>query len=230
VSTRSPAAGVFPDAGARKGLSDAVRVLLAADHDAVRAEPVYPPALTVRAMATWFAAACQDADAAELDLAALQPRSRRHVALGRAALAKGLVRDADRAAWRERCQNWFADGRFDVLVTPALASAPPPAVTWSTRSWQANLVASVRYAPYAAPWNIAGFPAVVVPVGIRQDGLPVAVQLVGPPGAELSLLALAGQMEQLAPWRRHAPGWPRTGARRQRATTTPATPPLIKEV
>ena len=65
------------------------------------------------------------------------------------------------------------------------------------------MTANIRYAPYAAPWNIAGLPAIVVPVGLRPDGLPVAVQLVGPPGSELLLLGVAGQFEMAAPW--HAP-------------------------
>src|SRR4051794_15386996 len=209
VSSRSPALGGFADRGARKGLSDAVRLLVSAGHDAVDSDPAYPPALSVHGLATWFAAAYRDADAAHLDLGELQPRTRRHIVLGEKAVRRGLVRDADRAEWRERCRTWFAEHRFDVLVTPALAAAPPPARAWSSRSWSANLLTNIRFAPYAAPWNVAGFPAVVVPVGVRTDGLPVAVQLVGPPGAELVLLALAGQMEQLAPWRRHAPGWPR---------------------
>jgi len=209
VSTRSPALGVFPDRGARKGLSDAVRLLVSAGHDAVNSDPTYPASLSVRGLATWFAAAYRDADAAALDLSELQPRTRRHILLGEKAVRRGLVRDADRADWRERCRVWFAEHRFDVLVTPALAAAPPAARAWSDRSWSANLLTNIRFAPYAAPWNVAGFPAVVVPVGVRADGLPAAVQLVGPPGAELALLALAGQLEQLAPWRRHAPGWPR---------------------
>jgi amidase len=95
-----------------------------------------------------------------------------------------MVRERDRTAWRERMEQWFADGRYDVLITPALASAPPRALSWATRSWAANMAACVRYAPYAAPWNVAGFPAVVVPSGVRADGLPAAVQLVGPPGSE----------------------------------------------
>ncbi|WP_432979923.1 amidase [Dactylosporangium sp. CA-233914] len=213
VSLRSPVTGVFPDAGARKGLSDAVRLLLAHGHGAVRADPGYPPALAARVLATWFAAA--SLDAAGLDRAALQPRTRRHMALGEAALRRGLVREDDRAAWRENCRNWFGDGRYDVLVTPALATAPPAADRWSARSWAANMLVNTRYAPYEAPWNFAGFPGLVIPVGVRPDGLPVAVQLVGPPGSELLLLALAGQLEQAAPWRRHAPGWPRMAARRR---------------
>jgi amidase len=47
-----------------------------------------------------------------------------------------------------------------------------------------------------------------VPVGKRPDGMPAAVQLVGPPGSELTLLAVAGQFEMAAPWQRHAPGYP----------------------
>ncbi|WP_432831642.1 amidase [Dactylosporangium sp. CA-092794] len=212
VSLRSPVTGVTPDADARKGLSDAVRLLLAHGHDAVRADPVYPPVLAARVLATWFSGATLDAAGLERDQ--LQPRTRRHVALGAAAQRRGLVRDADRAAWRERCRNWFNDGRFDVLVTPALATSPPSAERWSARSWAANMLVNTRFAPYEAPWNFAGFPGLVIPVGVRTDGLPVAVQLVGPPGAELLLLALAGQLEDAAPWRRHAPGWPRTAARR----------------
>src|SRR5690242_609409 len=47
VSQRSPVAGVFADAAARKGLSDAVRTLVSANHDAVRAEITYPTTLGV---------------------------------------------------------------------------------------------------------------------------------------------------------------------------------------
>jgi amidase len=64
--------------------------------------------------------------------------------------------------------------------------------------------ASMRYAPYAAPWNVAGLPAIVVPVGLRPDGLPLAVQMIGPPDSELLLLSVAGQFEVLNPWQRHA--------------------------
>ena len=63
---------------------------------------------------------------------------------------------------------------------------------------------NVRYAPYQAPWNFAGLPAIVVPVGVRPDGLPLAVQLVGPPDSELLLLAIAGQFEVQNPWQRLA--------------------------
>jgi amidase len=179
----------------------------------VRADPTYPAIMGLKGLATWFAAAHRDAEEAGLDPATLQPRTRRHLALGSRLAGGRMVRDIDRARWRERCRDWFADGRFDVLVTPALATSPPSATDWHNRSWRANVLSNLRYAPYAAPWNVAGFPALVVPMGVRTDGLPAAVQLAGPPGSELTLLALAGQIEAVSPWRRHAPGWPRPRAR-----------------
>lgn len=213
VSLRSPVAGIRPDEANQEAVEAALRMVVAAGHDAVAADPVYPARLGLTTLATWFAGSYRDAEAARLDLAELQPRTRWQIRLGAWAWRRGCVREADRVAWRQRCAGFFADGPFDLMVTPALATAPPPAKHWAGRSWLANVLASLRYAPYAAPWNMAGFPAVVVPVGTRPDGLPAGVQLVGPPGSELLLLAVAGQFELASPWRRHAPGWPRSGAR-----------------
>jgi Asp-tRNA(Asn)/Glu-tRNA(Gln) amidotransferase A subunit family amidase len=49
-------------------------------------------------------------------------------------------------------------------------------------------------------WNHVGNPALSVPGGTTPDGLPVGVQLVGPPDGEARLLALAAQLEQARPW------------------------------
>jgi amidase len=85
------------------------------------------------------------------------------------------------------------------------AGPPLPARPWHERSFLANVTANSRWAPWAAPWNVAGLPALVLPAGTRPEGLPLAVQFVGPPGAEARLLWLAGEMERLQPWRRYAP-------------------------
>ena len=205
VSLRGPT-GVPPDRANRSAVSVAGRVLAAAGHDLRRADPPYPVWLGPHGLATWLAGAHAVAEEEGLDLATLQPRTRRHVALGALARRRGQPREADRQRWRDRSLAFLEP--YDVLLTPALAAAPPVTTEWHRRPWRANLVANLRYAPYAAPWNVAGLPALVVPVGIRPDGLPLAVQLVGGPGSELRLLAVAGQLERTAPWRRHAPGWP----------------------
>jgi amidase len=208
VSTRSPVTGVNPDSPAKLAVSSAAKLLLSAGHDAVDRSPTYPVRLGYRVLATWCAAVYDDVAAEHLEGRQLQPRTRRHMEIGRWASRHGFVQEVHRAAWRDDCERWFADHKVDVLLTPALATSPPLAEPWHARSWSANVLASLRFAPYAAPWNVSGFPAVVVPMGVRPDGLPVGVQLVGPPGSEVRLLAVAGLLEDASPWLRHAPGWP----------------------
>ncbi|MGH3748035.1 MAG: amidase family protein, partial [Micromonosporaceae bacterium] len=157
--------------------------------------------------ATWFA--CADMDAAAFELAELQPRTRRHAMIGHR--LRRWSREVDRQRWRDRILTWFEAGSHDLLVMPVLAASPLRAAAWSRKSWLANTISSMRFAPFAAPWNVAGLPAISVPSGVRRDGLPGAVQLVGPPGSEELLLATAAQIEAAAPWRQQAPGWPRLG-------------------
>jgi amidase len=209
ISLRSPVAGVRADRDNRTAVARAAKLLAAVGHTLRRADPTYPVALGLRGTATWFAAAYRDVSAAGLDRTTLQARSQRHVALGELVWRRGYVRESDRAAFRDRCLAFFSHGGHDLLLMPALAGAPPLAGQWWRRSWRSNISACVRYAPFAAPWNIAGLPAIVVPLGTRSARLPVGVQLVGPPGAEPLLLAVAGQLEAASPWQRHAPGWPR---------------------
>ncbi|MFF5084049.1 amidase [Actinoplanes sp. NPDC000266] len=204
VSTRSPVAGIRLDEPNAEAVTTASKLLVQAGHDTITANPSYPQSLGVGTLATWFASAY--VESRDYDLAQLQPRTRRHIRLGKWAMRSGLVRRSQRDAFRERSIGFFADRSIDLLLTPALATAPPPADGHASGSWRANMSASMRYAPYAAPWNVAGLPAIVVPVGVRPDGLPVAVQLVGPPDSETLLLAVAGQFEVMNPWRRHAFG------------------------
>src|SRR5436190_17943397 len=104
VSARSPVLGVRADKPARDALRSAARLLVGAGHDAVSASPRYPSALGLRGLATWFAAAYRDVETAGLDPAQLQPRSRRHAALGAWAWRRGLVREQDRTGWRTACE------------------------------------------------------------------------------------------------------------------------------
>ena len=202
VSTRSPVVGIRADEPNVSAVSTASKLLVQAGHDTVTANPRYPNALGIGVLATWFASAA--IESASMDVAKLQPRTRRHIQLGRWASRSGLVREAQREAWRAKSIKFFADHGIDLLLTPALAGPPPPAEQYSSASWRRNMSVNMRYAPFGAPWNVAGLPAIVFPVGMRPDGLPLAVQLVGPPDSELLLLAVAGQFEVLNPWQRHA--------------------------
>ncbi|MBL7256868.1 amidase [Paractinoplanes lichenicola] len=202
ISTRSPLPGVRADEPNMSAVTTASKLLVQAGHDTVTANPRYPQTLGIGTLATWFASAYRESEA--FQLSQLQPRTRQHIRMGKWALRSGLVRQSQRDAFREASIRFFADNSIDLLLTPALASAPPPADGYASGSWRHNMSVSMRYAPFAAPWNIAGLPAISVPVGTRPDGLPLAVQFVGPPDSEALLLAVAGQFEVLNPWQRFA--------------------------
>lgn len=202
ISTRPPALGIPVDPAFRDAATESGRLLADAGHQVEEADPPTIPLRIVRAIyAHWFAGVAEDA--AALDSGRLEPRTRRHAALGRLARRLGLVREADRAAWRRLLEEFFAG--YDLLLTPALAAPPLPAAGWSRRSWLANLIANTRFAPFAGPWNFAGYPAAAVPAGMHPVGVPLSVQLVAPDGGEALILSVARQLEALRPWPRHAP-------------------------
>ena len=119
------------------------------------------------------------------------------------ALRLGLVRD-NPAALRSVLAGVFTD--HDVLLTPVTAAAPPESQPWHIRSWTANVRFSLEWVgPFVSIWNMAGYPALVLPAGTWPDGLPHAAQLVAAPGGEDTLLALASTIEKHHPWPRHAP-------------------------
>ena len=67
----------------------------------------------------------------------------------------------------------------DVLMTPAIAHRPPRIGILDNRGTVASALVAQPAIAYAALWNVAGNPAAAVPCGLAEDGLPVAVQLVG---------------------------------------------------
>jgi amidase len=67
---------------------------------------------------------------------------------------------------------------------------------------------ATAFAPYAGLFNVTGQPAASVPWGLGADGLPTAVQLVGPPLGEETLLQLAAQIERARPWAHLRPATP----------------------
>jgi amidase len=89
---------------------------------------------------------------------------------------------------------------FDVLMTPALASPPIAAEAAYGRSAFAAFNVAGRFTPWTAIFNVTGQPAISIPAGFSDDGLPLAVQLVGKLGAEDTLYSLAAQIEAARPW------------------------------
>ena len=89
---------------------------------------------------------------------------------------------------------------YDALLTPALAQRPLPLGSLDTSApdgW-GTFRRSGDFTPFTAVFNLAGLPALSLPLFEGEDGLPLAVQVVGRPAGEGQLLALAAALEAAA--------------------------------
>lgn len=137
----------------------------------------------------------------------LEPLTRWLVERGRALDARQL---ADALLWlaeyERRIIRQFA--RFDAVLTPALAMSPRPLGWFDAEDAERNFAQQVQYTPFTSVANVAGLPAIVLPLTEDADGLPIGVQLIGRPGGEDVLLAIGAQMERDAQWQlRYPPCW-----------------------
>ncbi|MGC9539008.1 amidase [Streptomyces sp. UG1] len=200
VSLRSPLAGVTISRPYTAAAREAAALLMKAGHQVRRADPPYPMSLGVTSLAHWTAGTSVDAQA--LDPGRLTRRTRVHATVGRRFVDRVRAGES-REELRRRMEPFFAE--YDVLLTPALARRSPRSEPWHERGWLRNVMANTNYSPLTPPWNLTGWPAMAIPCGTLPSGAPTAVQLVGRPGAEARLLALAERIEELRPWRRTAP-------------------------
>jgi amidase len=90
---------------------------------------------------------------------------------------------------------FFAE--YDLLLTPALGERPLAIgeCTGYGEDPMADLERSGRFTPFTALFNVTGQPAISIPIGFGDDGLPTAAHLVAKPLGEDTLLQVAAQME-----------------------------------
>jgi len=92
----------------------------------------------------------------------------------------------------------------DVVLTPLCESSAPTIEQCPTRGASRSL-RSANTSAWLVPWNLTGQPAIVIPTGVDDENMPTAIHLVGRPGSESMLLALAAQIENTQPF----PAWTR---------------------
>jgi Asp-tRNA(Asn)/Glu-tRNA(Gln) amidotransferase A subunit family amidase len=108
---------------------------------------------------------------------------------GESLLAAWLGRDAV----REKILLQMRD--YPVLLCPVAAI---PAFLHGEREWlvEGKIVQYLDAWSYCEWFNLLGFPAVVVPMGLSDEGLPIGVQIVGRPWEEEMALAVAAKLDQ----------------------------------
>ncbi len=93
-----------------------------------------------------------------------------------------------REAYRTTFLEALAD--VDLLVTPTLPLVAPP-VGLDERELRGELTLLTW------PFNAVGAPALAIPCGSAEDGLPASIQLVGRPGADALVLAAGALLERV---------------------------------
>jgi Asp-tRNA(Asn)/Glu-tRNA(Gln) amidotransferase A subunit family amidase len=82
--------------------------------------------------------------------------------------------------------------------TPEVALCEPGSASFSARTLY-GLSAYTRFV------NGLGLPAVALPCGFDDNGMPIAAQLVGPPGSDLALLRVAVEAQRATAWHGREP-------------------------
>jgi amidase len=129
----------------------------------------------------------------------LERRTRGFGRLG-SAFPDGLLERALRARDADAARVNAIFDSFDVLMTPVMCGTALPVRRWEGQGALRTALGMNAFYPFCVPWNHIGNPAMSVPSGFAADGMPLAVQVVGRPGDEATLLSLAAQLEAERPW------------------------------
>ena len=97
--------------------------------------------------------------------------------------------------------QWGRD--YDVLLTPTLACLPPlvdVVLAEAVANPGGLRMTETRMISFTSFCNVAGLPAISLPVHRSAGGLPVGAQLVAGPWDEAVLIRLASALEPVAGW------------------------------
>jgi len=180
------------DPRVRSALEAAAETFRAAGHTVSEVKIPYgtdSKALTIR-----YLAGIRDGADATDDPSRLEKRTRAIARLGRPFTAKSVE-------WAKRAgQKWGAGLHdqlgVDILLTPVMSGPAVPVEHWKGKGALRTVLTMNAFYPYTAQWNHAGIPAVSMPAGVTEDGLPLAIQLIARRDDDARLMSLAGQYER----------------------------------
>lgn len=96
----------------------------------------------------------------------------------------------------------FAD--VDLLITPTIP-VPPPTIAELQKDPTTLRPKEILLLRNTRPWNVWGVPAISIPCGFTESGLPIGLQIAGPPWREDLVLRLAYAYEQATAWHKRQP-------------------------
>ena len=131
------------------------------------------------------------------------PETLRRIRSGSDVTAAQYV-ESQRDLLRQRREVLHIFEGVDLLLTPTSPVLPPSLEELSQspaelRSRELIMLRNTR------PWNVYGLPAISIPCGFSSSGLPIGLQIIGAPGNEGSVMALAQAYQAITEWHKRHP-------------------------
>ena len=134
----------------------------------------------------------------------LMPATQQAIERGKGITGVALVEAmADLQRFRATVEEFFT--RYDLLLTPSLATPAFPCGEAPTVIDGRQVNPRMGFTPFTLPFNMAGNPAASVPCGFSSGGLPIGLHIVGRWGDEAPVLAASAAFEEVRPWAAHRP-------------------------
>lgn len=139
---------------------------------------------------------------------ALKPEAVWEIERGRALTGPEVIAaSASRSDWFRRALELFES--YDALALPTAQVWPFPVdQTWPREVAGHKMDTYHRWMEVVIPASLAGLPGLAMPAGFSAAGLPMGVQLIGPPGGEAGLLAMAQAYHEATRWPQTCPPKP----------------------
>jgi amidase len=213
VTTLPPLPEAKVDPLSERAVADAAELLRSLGHSVQEVQPPWQAEgiaelftavfCTHIALSIEFSAAVAGAHPSESDMEPMSWAIRSRVA--EMSAVQGLASTVQLQAFARTLVSFLEP--YDVLLTPALAERPLPLGTLDTSAPNpmAAFARAGLFTPFTPIFNATGQPGISIPLYHGEDGLPLAIQLVGRPAGEAGLLALAAELEAANPWRQRRP-------------------------
>ena len=139
---------------------------------------------------------------------------RERIAIDRAGYGQDVARRIDLGATRtgaeyalaRRTRDELGRAYADALAPWDAIALPTTPTTAPLREGQDAVAAAAVLTAYTSPFNLVGLPAISIPCGFDDGGLPIGLQLVARPWAEARLLRVARAYERATSWHERRPG------------------------